>query len=214
MYANIIEAIRDSFLERIFIGVWNLIRKNGREIGIAGFFILVIGSLLNFVPVVERTWRSGPTGLVVAVSCLAGCFLLHKKQYFTCFFIAMFSAFFLVHEVIIVYDNYVVEQGKELGPDGLFRPVFLIFADAFTPGQGAFWSLFGSILALIGIFGSWADDILNKNNEAECAAQSDVSRPDDEEDYSAFLSDEEDEDYEENDEDIWDSPEESDNDDE
>ncbi len=193
MYENLIDAVKDSFVERFFAGAWNLIRRNGQKIGITGFFILVIGSLINFVPIVEKTWRSGPTGLVVALSCLAGCFLLHKRQYFPCFFIAMFSAFFLVHEVIIVYDNYVVEQGKELGPEGLFRPVLLIFADAFTPGQGAFWALLGSLLALAGTGGSWADDVINKNNEA--AAESENSQTTGEEDYSAFTTDENDDEF-------------------
>lgn len=169
MNSSLLDGLKDTVIERLVVMFWRVIYGNRIKIGIVGFFLVVIGSLMPFVPIIDKTWRSGSTGLIVALSCLLGCLLLHRREFFATFFIAMFAAFFLVHEVIIIYDNYAIEMGKEYGPEGVYRLVFQIFANALTPAHGAFWSFIGSIMAIFGVLIGWGADVIEKNNAAAIA---------------------------------------------
>lgn len=175
MNSRLLAGLKDTVIERMVVTLWRVIYGNRIVIGIAGFFLVVIGSLMPFVPIIDKTWRSGSTGLIVALSCLLGCLLLHRREFFATFFIAMFAAFFLVHEVIIIYDNYAIEMGKEYGPEGVYRLVVQIFANALTPTHGAFWGFIGSIMALFGVLIGWSGDVIEKNNAAAIAADDDDS---------------------------------------
>ncbi len=135
-------------------------------LAMSGFGIVAVSTFMNFVPVFEKSWRAGAVGMPVMLACLAGCWLVLKRNYFACFFIAMFSAFFLVHEIIILYDARAIEMGRELGPDGWFRPVFHVFRDAFTVKYGAFFALVGVLTALSGTSAGWILEILHLNRIA------------------------------------------------
>jgi len=166
MNSGFTDRIKNTIFEKMLLMAWRGIYANHIKIGIIGFFMLVFGSFMNFVPIIDKTWRSGSSGLVVTLSCLLGCLLLNKRRFFSCFFIAMFAAFFLILEIIIIYDNHAIELGKEFGPDGVFRLFFQIFSHALTPAAGAFWGFLGSLLALSGILIGWSADVVEKNNEA------------------------------------------------
>ncbi len=133
---------------------------------IAGFLIVVASTFLNFTPVVAVNWRAGGMGLPVMLCCMAGTFFMVFRNYFAGFFIAVFSGFFLTHEIIIIYDNKAVELGRELGHDGWFRLVFDVYRDAFAINTGAFWALVGVLLAMTGVCVGWALNIVKMNNEA------------------------------------------------
>lgn len=135
-------------------------------ISILGFAIVGASTFLNFTPVVAENWRASGVGLQVMIGCLAGAVLMLRKNYFAGFFIAVFSAFFLTHEIIIVYDNKAVEMGRELGLNGWFRPVLSVYENAFSFKTGAFWALTGIIIALFGICIGWFQEIRRANNAA------------------------------------------------
>jgi len=135
-------------------------------VAIAGFLTVVASTFLNFTPVVAQTWRTGGIGLPVMLSCVAGAIFMLFRNYFAGFFIAVFSGFFLTHEIIIIYDNKAVELGRELGPDGWFRLVFDVYRDAFALNTGAFWALVGVLLAMTGVCVGWVLNIVRMNNEA------------------------------------------------
>lgn len=135
-------------------------------VAIAGFLTVVASTFLNFTPVVAQTWRAGGIGLPVMLSCFAGAIFMLFRNYFAGFFVAVFSGFFLTHEIIIIYDNKAVELGRELGPDGWFRLVFDVYRDAFAFNTGAFWALVGVLLAMTGVCIGWVLNIIRMNNEA------------------------------------------------
>ena len=135
-------------------------------VAIAGFLTVVASTFLNFTPVVAQNWRVAGIGLPVMLSCIAGAVFMLFRHYFAGFFIAVFSGFFLTHEIIIIYDNKAVELGRELGPDGWFRLVFDVYRDAFTFNTGAFWALTGVLLAMTGVCAGWVLNIVRMNNEA------------------------------------------------
>lgn len=135
-------------------------------IGIAGFVVLAVSTSVNFVPIIEKAWRETPVGFAVLIFSVLGCVFMERKNYFAAFFIAVFSAFFLTHDIIIVYDSKAVEMGKELGPDGWFRPVFLIFKDAFSFKSGAFFALIGVVASLTGICLGWSTNVVKENRLA------------------------------------------------
>lgn len=132
----------------------------------AGFLTVVASTFLNFTPVVAQTWRAGGIGLPVMLACVAGAVFMLFRNYFAGFFIAVFSGFFLTHEIIIIYDNKAVELGRELGSDGWFRLVFDVYRDAFAFNTGAFWALVGVLLAMTGVCVGWVLNIVRLNNEA------------------------------------------------
>ncbi|GAB1352086.1 MAG TPA: hypothetical protein PLK28_19320 [Candidatus Rifleibacterium sp.] len=135
-------------------------------VAVAGFLTVVASTFLNFTPVVAQTWRAGGIGLPVMLACVAGAVFMLFRNYFAGFFIAVFSGFFLTHEIIIIYDNKAVELGRELGSDGWFRLVFDVYRDAFAFNTGAFWALVGVLLAMTGVCVGWVLNIVRLNNEA------------------------------------------------
>lgn len=135
-------------------------------VAVAGFLTVVASTFLNFTPVVAQTWRAGGIGLPVMLACVAGAVFMLFRNYFAGFFIAVFSGFFLTHEIIIIYDNKAVELGRELGSDGWFRLVFDVYRDAFAFNTGAFWALLGVLLAMTGVCVGWVLNIVRMNNEA------------------------------------------------
>lgn len=144
-------------------------------LGIAGFIVLAVSTSVNFVPIIEKAWRETPVGFAVLIFSVIGCVFVERKNYFAAFFIAAFSAFFLTHDIIIVYDSKAVEMGKELGPDGWFRPVFLIFKDALSVKSGAFLALIGVITSLTGICLGWGLNVVKENRLAEMKAEIDTN---------------------------------------
>lgn len=124
-------------------------------IAAVGFFLMVLSNFRSFVPIDERTWREIGVGLPVILASLAGIALILSHKFFASFFVAMFSAFFLTHEIIICYDNKAVEMGRELGPDGWFRSVAMIYHDALNPQYGAFLGMLGISIGILAIIGGW-----------------------------------------------------------
>jgi hypothetical protein len=131
-----------------------------------GFFIMIISNFFSFAPIEERTWREIGVGIPVIFACLGGMALIFRRDFFSSFFIAMFCAFFITHEIIICYDNRAVEMGKELGAEGWFRPVVMIFKDAMNPSFCTFWALSGISLALAAIITGWLFQVYQGNKKA------------------------------------------------
>ena len=131
-----------------------------------GFATVILSTFLNFTPISEVTWRAGGVGFPVMLSCMAGCILALRKSYFSAFFIGIFAAFFLTHEIIIVYDTHAIEIGQELKPDGWFRSVIMVYQDALRPGFGALWAMIGVLLASVTPLIGMAAEVRRKNLEA------------------------------------------------
>lgn len=134
-----------------------------------GFIAMIASNFLSFVPIEEKTWREIGVGFPVVLASIVGVALVLKRQFFWSFFIAMFSAFFITHEVIICYDNKAVEMGRELGPEGWFRPVTMIFQDAMNPSYGAFWGICGISLTILAIMIGWVFNTYQENQKAALA---------------------------------------------
>jgi len=137
----------------------------------AGFALIIFSTFLDFTPVCLRSWRAGGVGLPVMLFSMAGIVLALRRNFFTTFFIGVFAAFFLTHEIIIIYDNRAVELAQELKPDGWFRSVIQVYLDALQPRYGAFWGVIGgtitTLVPLIGI----AFEVRQKNLEATYMAE-------------------------------------------
>ncbi len=132
----------------------------------AGFVLIVFSTFLDFTPICQRSWRAGGVGLPVMLSCMIGTVLALRRSYFSAFFIGIFAAFFLTHEIVIIYDNHAVELGQELKPDGWFRSVIQVYFDALQPGYGAFWGFIGATIASLGPLVGLALEVRRKNLEA------------------------------------------------
>ncbi|MBU1106809.1 MAG: hypothetical protein KKB51_09100, partial [Candidatus Riflebacteria bacterium] len=130
------------------------------------FALVIFSTFLNFTPISEHSWRAGGVGFPVMLSCIAGCLLAMRKNYFPAFFIGIFAAFFLTHEITIVYDTHAIEIGQELKPDGWFRSVIMVYQDALRPGFGAFWGMIGVILASVTPLIGMGTEVRRKNLEA------------------------------------------------
>jgi hypothetical protein len=100
------------------------------------------------------------------LSGVIGMALVLKRRYFSAFMIGTFAAFFISHEIIICYDDKAIEMGRELGPDGWFRLVAMVFHDAMNVSHGSFWAVTGSSLALIAILVGWPLKIYHDNKAA------------------------------------------------
>ncbi|PKL43374.1 MAG: hypothetical protein CVV41_09955 [Candidatus Riflebacteria bacterium HGW-Riflebacteria-1] len=142
----------------------------------SGFALVIFSTFLDFTPVVAQSWRAGGVGLPVMLSCMAGFIFALRKNYFTAFFIGIFAAFFLTHEVIIIYDNKAIELGQELMPDGWFRSVIMVYQDALQTGFGAFWGMIGTILASVFPLIGMAAEVRRKNLEAGYLSKKDAQR--------------------------------------
>lgn len=132
----------------------------------AGFALIVFSTFIDFTPISQNSWRTGGVGLPVMISCMVGCLLALRKNYFTAFFIGIFAAFFLTHEIIIIYDNHAIELGQELKPDGWFRSVIMVYQDALQPSYGAFWGFIGAIMASVLPLAGIAAEVWHKNQDA------------------------------------------------
>ncbi|MDD3147438.1 MAG: hypothetical protein PHD82_09060 [Candidatus Riflebacteria bacterium] len=140
-------------------------------IAIIGFVIVVASTSLDFTPIVPQNWRAAGAGVPVAITCCVGILLMLRRNHFGGFFAAIFTGFFLTHEIIIIYDNKAVELGKELKIDGWFRPVLEVYRDAFSFNTGAYWALIGVLVAAVSICAGWVIDVIQKNNNAARLAE-------------------------------------------
>lgn len=131
----------------------------------AGFFVIFISNFLSFAPIEARTWREIGVGMPVMLGCIFGIVMILQRQFFSSFFVGMFTAFFITHEIIICYDNKAVEMGKELTSDGFFRSVVLLFQDALNPSFGSFWALTGVSVALAATFIGWLVAVYRENQK-------------------------------------------------
>ena len=87
-----------------------------------------------------------------------------RRKNFASFFISLFILFFVFHEIIVFYDLYAINLGKELTSDGVYRSVIQIYKEAFTSlGSGAFWSLLGGLLSILSVLFNWLITIVNDN---------------------------------------------------
>lgn len=123
--------------------------------GTFGFIFFILSCFVTFTPVSESNWLQGPMGSAPLLFAFVGIVALYKKNYFAAFFIAMFNTFFLTHEIIILYDSKAVQMGRELGADGWFRPVLMVYSDALQSGYGALWGIIGSVVAVLAIMIAW-----------------------------------------------------------
>lgn len=160
----------------------------------AGFILVIFSTFLDFTPVCLRSWRAGGVGLPVMLSCLAGTVLALRRSFFSSFFIGIFAAFFLTHEIIVIYDNRAVELALELKPDGWFRSVIQVYLDALQPGYGAFWGLIGATIASIVPLIGLAIEVRQKNLEAAANSNSLPHVEDNETIESEYAASDEDED--------------------
>ena len=119
------------------------------------YAVLIFSVFLQFIPIHSGNWFNLGMGKYVGIAAIFGIYCILTKNYFAAFFISLFSSFFVFHEVIIFYDNYAIELGKELGSDGTFRLVFEIFSNAFNIKYGAFWAVFGSLLSFVSVTYAW-----------------------------------------------------------
>jgi hypothetical protein len=155
----------------------------GFELGIAevisavGFLILMASVFMQFVPISEQSWSLLGRGNAVFLFALFGGIAVLTRHYFGAFFAGMFSAYFLTHEIIIEYEKKAIAALQEVEPDGLYRLVFSVYADAFSIKTGAFWSLLGVIVALLACIVGWVINTLRSNSEmleAAIIAEEDV----------------------------------------
>ncbi|GAB4285111.1 MAG: hypothetical protein Kow0029_31850 [Candidatus Rifleibacteriota bacterium] len=143
----------------------------GEIVAAIGFLTMIVSNFFSFAPIEEKTWREIGVGFPVMFACGFGIAMVLVKNYFASFFIGMFSAFFITHEIIICYDNKAVEMGREIGENGWFRLVAMIFSDALNPSYGAFWAVMGVCLALAAITISWLKNIALENKALAKAAE-------------------------------------------
>lgn len=152
---------REIKLERLYRGQQNRnsFMKSGLYpldlIAIIGLVFFIMSCFLTLTPISENNLLQGPMGMPSMLFAFMAIVALYKKNYFAAFFIAMFNAFYLTHEVIIMYDSKAIQMGRELGADGWFRPVIMIFSDALQSEYGAFWGVIGSGLAVLAIIFAW-----------------------------------------------------------
>lgn len=127
------------------------------------YIILAVSVLIKFIPIIEGNWLTLGMGKLVLLASLVSIWLVYTKKFFACFFISLFASFFVVHEIIIFYDNYAIELGKELTSEGLFRSVVALFKDALQFKFGAFWATLGSVFSLIFVTIGWIVDNYHAN---------------------------------------------------
>lgn len=156
-----------------------------------GFVIVAISTFIKFVPIVETNWIKMGIGLPVMFTALSGAFFVLYKNHFAAFFAAMFSAFFIVHGVLIAYDKKAIAADAVFNPGGYMRSIPLLFKDAMVPASGAFWGLCGASLALFALLISWILKIHEQNQALALVAEeeymqnhSEECESDDEEPYT------------------------------
>ncbi len=130
------------------------------------YLILIISVFIPFVPINNGAWFSIGMGKYIGIAAIFAIYALFVKNYFAAFFISIFASFFVFHEVIIFYDNYAIELGKELTSEGTFRFVFDIFKDAFQVKFGAFWASLSSLSSLVIVLIGWIKNTVDDNKLA------------------------------------------------
>ncbi len=151
--------------------------KNSNKISFKSFFILdlltffayigiVVSALIPFLPINELSWFKIGMGKYVGVAVIFSIYFLYIKNYFASFFISLFSSFFAIHELIIFFDNYAIELGKELGNDGVYRFIPDIFVKICDYRYGVFWAILCSLLSLIFVTINWIRFTRQTNLEA------------------------------------------------
>lgn len=118
-------------------------------------FVIYSTLIHKFIPINNLSWFNLGMGKLVGIGAIFAIFFVLINDYFIPFFISIFSGFFSIHELIIFYDNYAIEAGKELGEDGVFRSLFDIFNNAFNFHFGFFWAIIGSSLSFIAVTIAW-----------------------------------------------------------
>ena len=129
------------------------------------YLVFTVSILIQFVPINELNWFNLGMGKYLGFATIFAILCLYVKNYFAAFFISLFAAFFSFHEIIIFYDNYAIELGKELGSDGVFRSLVEIFVNEIVkkPNYGAFWAIFSSTLSLFFVSLAWMRNIIIGN---------------------------------------------------
>lgn len=127
------------------------------------YLILILSVFLQFTPIQTGNWFNLGMGKYVGIAAIFGIYSILTKNYFAAFFISLFSSFFVFHEVIIFYDNYAIELGKELTSNGIYRLVFEIFKNAFDIKYGAFWAVLSSLVSFIVITFTWITNTFINN---------------------------------------------------
>lgn len=130
------------------------------------YLVLIVSVFLPFVPINNGAWFSIGMGKYIGIAAIFAIYALLVKNYFAAFFISIFASFFVFHEVIIFYDNYAIELGKELTSEGTFRFVFDIFKDAFQVKFGAFWASLSSLSSLVIVLIGWIKNTVDDNKLA------------------------------------------------
>ncbi len=130
------------------------------------YLIFIISIKIKFISINELDWYNLGMGKYIGLFAIIGILCIFKRNYFAAFFISLFAAFFSVHEVIIFYDNYAIELGRELGENGLYRSVIdIFFVEVFkNPRVGAFWAISSSVTSLLLVTITWIKNIINKND--------------------------------------------------
>lgn len=118
----------------------------------------------------DATIKSTGIGIPVIIGCVAGCIMLLMRNYFSAFFIAVFSAFFITHEIIIIYDNRAVELGQEMLRSGYLRSVFELYKNALS-AKGALLGVVGSAIAAFFAMPAMFFDSWCKNEQASAEAE-------------------------------------------
>ena len=125
------------------------------------YIVFIISILMKFIPIKDLSWFKLGMGKYLGIASIFAILSIFYKNYFAAFFISLFATFFSFHEIIIFYDSYAIELGKELGDDGLFRSVIEIFIKEIggNPEYGGFWAILSSSLSLIFVSLGWMKNI-------------------------------------------------------
>lgn len=134
-------------------------------LAICSYLIVIISALIRFIPINSHSWFDLGMGKYIGIASIFAIYFIVLKNYFAAFFISIFASFFVFHEIIIFYDNYAIELGKELGDTGLFRSIPGIFENICNIKLGAFWAIIGSLLSLMFVTLSWISHTIKVNHE-------------------------------------------------
>ena len=133
-------------------------------VAVIGYALIIVGVNLRFIPINDGSWLSIGMGKLVLIGSILGIIASLRRKNFASFFISLFILFFVFHEIIVFYDLYAINLGKELTSDGVYRSVIQIYKEAFTSlGSGAFWSLLGGLLSILSVLFNWLITIVNDN---------------------------------------------------
>ncbi len=154
----------DSFVKKLPSDKNDIVILTIANLLVASLYLIIVFSVfMQFIPIQSGNWFNLGMGKYVGLAAIFGFYCILTKNYFATFFISLFSSFFVFHEVIIFYDNYAIELGKELTSDGVYRLVFEIFKNAFDIKYGAFWVALCSVLSFIIVTYAWITNTVIQN---------------------------------------------------